>query len=283
MQLNKVDISGELRVTHSKTGSEVWDRQIDLFSNITKVRVMYDFYELHWFDLINGIEYGGNIGVDMNVSNVFVGIGDGVDTTFSGTLGPLPIKAGSTTFAYTLGGSAKIATTNAAGVVTGVGISSGSVNQATGAYALTYATAPDNGTAITSSFVRGAVIDDSIVTGYTFELTTDEAPVLNEGIFISPITLTVAPQKIDRYEQNDYVIYEVTMTGTYTGATTSAVTAVGIHYIATSGNSGTANVSDHFILKSIAPLGNSIYGASGLILSDTSVVTLTYRVKINKK
>lgn len=283
MQLGKVDISGELRVTYENAGSEVWDRQIDLMSNATKVRIMNDFYELYWYDLTNGTEYGGNVGVDIPVTNIFVGVGDGVDTTFSGTLGPLPIKPGTTTFNYTIASAIKTATTNASGVVTGNGITSGSVNQTTGAYTLEYSTAPDSGTAITAGLTRGAVTDDSIVTGFTFQLVTDEAPVLNEGLFMSPIAITVAPQKIDRYEQNDYIIYEATMTGTYTGADTAPVTAVGLHYIASSGNSGTANVADNFLIKSTAPLNNPIYGAGGLVLSNASTVTVVYRIKVNKK
>ena len=282
MQLSKVDISGELRVTYTNGGEEVWDKQINLFSSLQKVRVMNDFYELLYFDLVNGNEYGSAIGVDIPVANVFVGVGDGVDTTFSGTLGPLPIKAGSTTFSYTVDGVAKTATTDASGVVTGDNITAGTVNQTTGVYSLEYSTAPDDGTAITASFTRGSASDDSIVTGFTFELGTDENPALTEGLFLNTIPLTVTPTKVDRYEQNNYIIYEVTMNATYTGAETGVVTAVGIHYVATSGNSGLANVADNFILKSTEPAGNAVYGATGLKLANLSNVKLTYRVKVSK-
>lgn len=283
MQLSKVDISGELRVTYTNGGEEVWDKQIDLFANTTKVRIMNDFYELHWFDLINGSEFGASVGTDIAIANIHVGVGTGADTTFSGTLGPLPIKAGTTTFTYTTGGTVRTATTDATGAVTGVGISAGTVNQTTGVYSLTYSTAPDDSTPITASLIRGTVADDSIVTGFTFELSTTEAPTLTEGLFLNPVTLTVAPKKMDRYEQNGYIIYETVMTATYTGAATPAVTGVGIHYVASTGTSAGADIADNFLIKSVAPNANPIYGANGLILSNECDITLSYRIKVSKK
>ena len=283
MQLSKVDISGELRVTQMAGATEVWDKQIDLFANATKVRVMNDFYELHWFDLINGTEFGASVGEDIPVANIHVGIGDGADVTFGGTLGPLPIKAGSTTFTYTTANGTNTATTNASGVVTGVDITSGTVNQTTGVYSLEYSAAPSLHSPITANFTRGAVLDDSIVTGFTFELSSTETPALTEGLFLNPVTLTVAPKKMDRYEQNDYIIYETVMTATYSGAATPAITGVGIHYVASTGTSAGADIADNFLIKSIAPNLNAIYGAGGLILSDTCNLTLKYRVKISKK
>ena len=75
-----------------------------------------------------------------------IGTGDGADTTFNGTVGPLPVRPGT---AAVTAGNVK-AVDNGVGGLSGTGVT-GTINYATGAVALTFTVAPANGVVIAAS------------------------------------------------------------------------------------------------------------------------------------
>ena len=91
---------------------------------------------------------GQSLAVGNNqVSGAVVGTGDGTTTTFSGTLANIPVVA--STVSFTAG--SVTGTDNGSGVISGTGVS-GTINYTTGAWSLTYTTAPASAANITASY-----------------------------------------------------------------------------------------------------------------------------------
>lgn len=110
-----------------------------------------------WFKNINngyGI-YGSPI---RSVHSQVLGTGDGSTTSFSGTLSSVPIAPLSVTVIWTLsfgGGPVfEFIEDNGSGVLSGSGLSSGSVNYATGAINLSFSSAPMAATSITATWTQ---------------------------------------------------------------------------------------------------------------------------------
>lgn len=76
-----------------------------------------------------------------------LGTGNGVLTSFSGTITNAPVFLDSVKIKYTISAVQYILTANSAGVFSGTGLSSGTVNEA-GEVSLSFSTAPDNGTSV---------------------------------------------------------------------------------------------------------------------------------------
>lgn len=83
---------------------------------------------------------------DGSVTGESLGTGDGVATTFSGTLAQPQVQTGS--LAITAGGQS--VTDDGAGSLTGSG--SGTINYVTGAYSVTFNAAPGTGVAVTAAY-----------------------------------------------------------------------------------------------------------------------------------
>lgn len=91
-----------------------------------------------------------------SVTNESLGTGNGSTVTFSGTLAHFPLRPG--TFSVTAG--SVTGTDKSYGTITGAGISSGTINYKTGAYSVTFSTAPANAVAVTGSYQYGGVFSD---------------------------------------------------------------------------------------------------------------------------
>ena len=92
---------------------------------------------------------------DTNVIEVIDEIldtGDGSSLTLLGTTEKYPIVPASITFTYTIASTEYTATANAAGIITGTNISSGTIDYNTGEWTITFAIAPDLGVDITASY-----------------------------------------------------------------------------------------------------------------------------------
>lgn len=104
--------------------------------------------------LIQG--YATLTGTGISKTNENIATGNGSTTTYTGTASSFPIKFSSATISYTQGGVPHTATSGSVaygdprGHFTGTGIntSSSTINYLTGAYSLTFTSAPDNATAI---------------------------------------------------------------------------------------------------------------------------------------
>jgi hypothetical protein len=72
------------------------------------------------------------------VSAQTLGTGNGTATTFAGSIGRTPLRKGSIQITTVVGGVAKIAIDNGAGVITGSSVTTGTVDYATGAVSVTY-------------------------------------------------------------------------------------------------------------------------------------------------
>jgi hypothetical protein len=81
-----------------------------------------------------------------SVSGESLGTGDGVKTTFSGTLAQDQVKEKS----LTITAGAQSVTDDGAGNLTGSG--SGTINYVSGAYSVTFSSAPTSGTAVTAAY-----------------------------------------------------------------------------------------------------------------------------------
>jgi hypothetical protein len=89
----------------------------------------------------------GNIGVPESIS---LGTGNGVTTTFNGTLTALPVRQKAV---QVLSNSTVVATDNGSGTLSGAGVS-GTINYATGVISVTYSAAPGGGVAISATWVQ---------------------------------------------------------------------------------------------------------------------------------
>ncbi len=81
-------------------------------------------------------------------------IGDGIATSFSGSLQHIPIIPTTLVIHYTIGGTNYTATTDKSGNITGDHISSGSVEAETGNWNLSFDTPPDDTTNVTADYTE---------------------------------------------------------------------------------------------------------------------------------
>lgn len=95
-----------------------------------------------------------------------IGTGDNTDVTFTDTLTNRPIIPGTVTVNWT-DSTAKSATDNGLGVLSGTGLTSGTINYITGVVDLVFATAPDNATAITCTYSSALVGPYQVTAGST--------------------------------------------------------------------------------------------------------------------
>lgn len=277
MLLNNVDVKAMLRVTNTDpaTGDEVYDKVLDVTTKGTFI-LTSNFFDTILFSFFNGALFGENIQNDVAISDVLLGVGDGATTAFNGTQTPVPVKENSVSIEYVIGGTTYTATDDGSGNITGTDITSGSIDYTTGAYSITFSTAPDTGTNILLDYTNGISADDSLLTGFTFKLATDVDPGLGDAQFGNFLPLIVTPVKLDRYEREDSVVYKAVMSASYTGATaTDKVTGLGLYYDGVAGSStGTTAVSKQ-ILKSTTLNSTNLYGTNGLMLTNASAIELT--------
>ena len=282
MVLNNLELNCSLRVRHTVGGEEQWDKVIDLLTP-TGSKVLKGFTDIFFFNLPNGDLFGKNIAEDLSISNILIGLGDGTTTSFSYTAAPVPIKENSVSISYTVGGTQYTATDDGSGNITGTELSSGTVDYSTGDISLEFNTAPDSGTTITLSYMRGVSADDTYTAGFTFVLTTDASPSLGEGPFGTTVPLTVTPIKVDWYETETHNIYRVLMTSSYTDTTeTDKITALGIVYRGIKGTAAGTTVEDTYILKSTEVGTSALFGADGLKLSNQCDIFVDFRFAMRK-
>ena len=125
----------------------------------------------------------------------------------------------------------------------------------------------------------------SVTTGFTFGLTTDTDPdITTNSDFTNFVSLTVSKVSVDKYETETDYVYEVKMVASYTSATASdAVTGVSIYYTAADGDcSGGFSESTKLLIKSVNPHNNSLFGANGLVLEDTTNIEVLYKIRRSK-
>ena len=84
---------------------------------------------------------------------VTIGTGNGTTTSFSGSIGPNSLK-GSLSVQYTINSTSYTAVDDGKGNISGVHISSGTINYDTGDISLTFDTAPDNNMDITAADIQ---------------------------------------------------------------------------------------------------------------------------------
>lgn len=281
MQLRAVDVSAELRVTYSNGGVEQWDKIISLCTNASRCTIMPAFIDVHFFQLINGALMGRNIQDDVVVQNQWLADGDGTTTTTLANLATLPVKPNSVTITATVGSVTTTVTDDGAGNLTGAGTEAGTVDYATGAVSVTWDASTDSGASILGDYTRGLATDDALTSGFSFKFTDDVTPSLTRLADFESIVpgISASTTSVDKYLMDEYNHYEVVMTATYVGAATNAITGVSIHYDALTGTAAGTALSSSTMLKSIAPMDNSVYAASELILANECNIELTYRVR----
>jgi len=88
-------------------------------------------------------------------AEVIDGTPNGILLAFSGGLSNFPCGKGRLTVSYTIGGNVYEATDNGSGVLTGTS-AAGTIVYSTGAWTMTFTSAPDNGTDLTADYLYGA-------------------------------------------------------------------------------------------------------------------------------
>ena len=142
--------SQDVTLLAKKTGTDV-SRSV-LASNAslagTASETAYDWQDMDGYaDLIFGVQAE----IVKSVTGEVLASGDGSTTSFSGTITNTPIKPGTISVGYTIGGTAYTATDDGNGNISGTDCS-GTINYDTGAWTLTFTTAPDNATNITAGY-----------------------------------------------------------------------------------------------------------------------------------
>lgn len=110
-------------------------------------------YASRYYTGINAIDSSVEIvsvlvGTATTVTNESVGTGNGTTTAFSHSAADIPVLPNTVTI---IAGSVT-ATDNGAGLLTGTGVTGGTINYTTGAVSITFATAPANSQAITMDY-----------------------------------------------------------------------------------------------------------------------------------
>jgi hypothetical protein len=95
-----------------------------------------------------------------------IGTGDNTELIFTDTLINLPVIPGTVTVNWT-DGTAKSAVDNGFGVLSGSGLTSGTINYLTGVVNLSFTTAPDNTTAVTCTYSSARVGPFQVTSGST--------------------------------------------------------------------------------------------------------------------
>lgn len=126
----------------------------------------------------------------MPATALTLGAGNGVTTTFSGTLGPTPLTAGK----QAVVASSVIGVDNGAGGITGTGISSGTINYVTGAVSVTFLTAPATGITVQAGqsnlvFVTNVAVSLSVQT-------TKPDPQTRQFLTMTKSFLNLAPRNV---------------------------------------------------------------------------------------
>jgi len=280
MRLN-LDIESYLRVCQKDASlEEVWDKQFQIDKVSNSVKTSKYMTDVFFNKIANGSEVLDPSILGSGFTDVLIGIGDGATTTFNKTLTAFaPIDIDSVVLNWTESG-AKTASADSVGSLTGSGLTSGTISQ-DGTLALEFATAPEDGTAITLDFDRGT----TVVTSIYFDLATDASVVTTDMTdFTTKLGLEYSAVNLDWMEDNNYNIYICEMSTTYSGAETDPITGVGIY--AKTFDVSNATLMDRLLLKSRYPSVSNDLFPSGLILNSGSTgqcaITLTMNIKIAK-
>lgn len=154
------------------------------------------------------------------VASESIGTGNGVQTTFSGTLA---FKSGNPTkscFALKITQGANLSTDNYNGVITGTNVSIGTINYLTGDYSITFTTPPPNLQALTISYQH----EDSNVNGIT-DFTKSATRLAGEGFIIRQDEGGDAIQRVvigidgSYYSMKTNSVYKLTLDSTDTKPT----------------------------------------------------------------
>lgn len=117
---------------------------------------------------------GRNASIGTIKTNVNIGAGTGAKTTFSspgdGTISSLPIAPGSMVFFAS--GITGICYDNGSGTIVGGPCSAGTINYATGAYSITFTSAPTNGGTVFTSYIQVSGGPTWATTGLTYTSST---------------------------------------------------------------------------------------------------------------
>lgn len=122
--------------------------------------------------------------------NESFGTGTGAQTAFNHTAVNIPVVPNSVSIVA----GAVTATDNGAGVLSGAGIASGTINYLTGACSLTYTTAPANALAITMTYRSKSIVKRSFAVEVGF-LDIGAYHMYN-GVVVDSFSLDIKPKKI---------------------------------------------------------------------------------------
>jgi hypothetical protein len=153
---NQTDIQADVENAWDWTGGG--KLYVDVPAGATQIQVLFeadDFYIPNGKNIC--ISDGNNICWVKTKNEKFVetiGAGDGSTTSFSATLSNVPVEKGSISISYTINGTSYTAVDDGRGNISGVHVTSGTVDYATGSISLTFDTATDNGTNIDCNYAK---------------------------------------------------------------------------------------------------------------------------------
>lgn len=89
------------------------------------------------------------------VEDESLGVPDGIETYFDGTLAHYPVGLGRFVLTYTISSVVHQAVDDGAGNIAGTGITAGTIDYPTGDFEITFTTPPDNGSSLTANYITG--------------------------------------------------------------------------------------------------------------------------------
>jgi hypothetical protein len=263
------EINGIFRVERT-TGidSEKFDKQIEAFRS-GRAKVSPDFLNVFLHKLYTNI---GSVNLHpATISPIHIGVGDGSETTFSGTdLSSLkPIDLESATLTWTSGGTTHSIVANDSSSPGDFSqkteISQGQLNEnGTWSNAIVFEPEyiPDSNTAITLSFDRGLINTNP---GFFFDLATDSNIAMNnmtdftEKLNIYDRVSAIPTKEIDWFQSASQTVLNIKMDilDVIFPSTTDVVTGLGVYckYIQVDSQSP----KDVFLLKSNGMSSSSLF------------------------
>lgn len=286
MDIKNIKIEGSLKIKTVDPLDEtkvLTNKSIEIFkNNATRTNIHNSFWKLIFKDILFGKQFFKNPDKNYPVDNMFIGMGDGTTTSFTGVClnAPFTVEDGcETSLTYTEGGIPVSITMAQDGTFSGEDIDFATFNVENGNFNFSFLTAPDENTPLLiNSYIKRK--DSSLNSGFIFSLSSSSDPNIKTEVDFSDIIFNSSIlDSLDWFQSESADIYKLSFSETYTGADTDAITGVSIKGKTLKRNAeNILEEKETLLMKTNCPF----YFTEGLFLSNKTIITVDLEIKVLK-